>query len=233
MSGPAFEADAATLGHEVKGERWMDAAAPTATITQPYTEERLATPSIGPAPAPQAHAVDLGLGTFFRSGVASGGVIGLSPFVTDELGREVLVRIAASVGQPAQGGLHMTWVAGRLDTCSEMLGNYAAGSGLRLDLCGGADVGATFIGANEASAAQSLPFIDVGPSLDLRAETGPHAAVLLRAALGLSVARDTFVDQTGAVYEPPLVNLDLEIALSWSLQGEPSAPLVATAAHAR
>jgi hypothetical protein len=211
----------------------MDAAPPTATITPRYAEERPATPSIEPAPSPEAHAVELGMGTFLRSGVASGGVVGLSPLVTDELGREVFVRIAASVGQPAQGGLHLTWVAGRLDTCSEMLGNYAAGSGLRLDLCGGADVGATFIGATKANVAQSLPFVDIGPSVDLRAETGPHAALLLRAALGLSVARDTFVDETGAAYQPPLVDLDLEIALSWSLPGEPSGPLVAAAARKR
>ena len=71
--------------------------------------------------------------------------MGFSPFVTDELGRDIFVRIAAYLGQAPEGGMHLTWVAGRLDTCSELLGNYAAGSGLRLDLCGGADVGATFI----------------------------------------------------------------------------------------
>lgn len=199
----------------------MDADAPIPIVRPQYAEDHATADSTGPAPVPQAHAVDLGLATFLRSGVASGGVIGLSPFVAGDLGRDIFVRVAGSIGQPAEGGLHFTWLAGRLDTCSEALGNYATGSGLRLDLCGGADVGATFIGSNEASRAQSLPFIDIGPSADLRAETGAHAAVLLRAALGLSVARDTFVDQTGAAYEPPLLNLDLEIALSWSLSGDP------------
>ena len=207
----------------------MDAAVTAATIQPQVAEGRPSAASIGSAPVPPAHAVDLGMATFLRTGIASGGVIGLSPFVADELGRNVFVRIAAAVGQPAQGGLHLTWVSGRLDTCSEMLGNYASGSGVRLDLCGGADVGAAFIGSNEASPAQSLPILDIGPSLDLRAETGPHAALLLRAAFGLNVDRDTFVDQTGTSSEPPLANLDLEIALSWSLSSEPSASLAAAA----
>jgi hypothetical protein len=198
----------------------MDANAPHAIVHPQYAEDRAQADSTGSAPAAQAHAVDVGLATFFRSGVASGGVIGLSPFVADELGRDVFVRVAGSIGQPAQGGLHFTWVAGRLDTCSEALGNYPTGSALRLDLCGGADVGATFIGSSAATPAQSLPFIDIGPSVDLRAETGPHAALLLRAAFGLSVARGTFVDETGAAYKPPLANLDLEIALSWNLSGD-------------
>jgi hypothetical protein len=207
----------------------MDSAAAPATIQPQVNEDRPSAASIGSAPVPQAHAVDLGMATFLRTGIASGGVIGLSPFVAYELGRDVFVRIAAAVGQPAQGGLHLTWVAGRLDTCSETLGNYASGSGVRLDLCGGADVGAAFIGSNEASPAQSLPIVNLGPSVDLRAETGPHAALLLRAAFGLNVARDTFVDQTGTSNEPPLANLDLEIALSWTLSSEPSVPLAAAA----
>jgi hypothetical protein len=205
----------------------MDAAAPPAAIAPPSEASRPAA-SFEPEPAPPARAVDLGIATFLRSGIASSGVVGLAPFVTDELGREIFVRIAAYLGQAPEGGMHLTWVAGRLDTCSESLGNYAAGSGLRLDLCGGADVGATFIPSVAGNPAQSLPFVDVGPSADLRAEMGPSAALLLRAGAGLSIARDLFVDSTGATYQPPLVTLDLEIALSWTLPGSaPRAPLAA------
>jgi hypothetical protein len=208
----------------------MDAAAPPVTITQPSDEGRPAAPwtSADESSRP-AHAVDVGIASFFRSGVASGGVVGLSPFVTDELGREVFLRMAAAIGQPTESGLHMTWVAGRLDTCSETLGNYAPGSGIRLDLCGGASVGAAFIGTSAASPPQSVPLIDVGPSVDLRAEIGPHAALLLRGAFGIAIARDQFVDQTGATYEVPLANVDLQVALSWTLSsGAPDAPLTAS-----
>ncbi len=211
----------------------MDAAAPPAIVERQEQERSTATP-VDSEPGPRAHAVDLGVATFFRSGVASSGVVGLSPFVTDELGRDVFVRIAAFVGQAPANGVQLTWVAGRLDTCSEMFGNYAEGSGLRLDLCGGADVGASLIAASSESAAQSLPYIDIGPSVDLRAEVGPSAAVLLRGSAGLSIARDLIVDPTGATYQPPLVTFDLEVAFSWTFaSGHPTPRLAAATSMAR
>jgi hypothetical protein len=200
----------------------MDAIVPPAAVVEPQAEERPAAAPPESEPAPRAHAVDLGVGTFILSGVATGGVVGFSPFVTDELGRDVFVRIAASVGQGPASGLHLTWVTGRLDICSESLGNYAEGAGLRLDLCGGADAGATFIASGPGTPAQSPPFIDIGPSVDLRAEVGPSAAVLLRVAAGLSIARDMFVDSTGATYEPPLATINVELAFSWTVPSGPS-----------
>lgn len=212
----------------------MDAVPPPAAIVEHQEQEQPGAPAPEPEPPTRAHAVDLGVGTFLLSGVASGGVVGFSPFVSDELGRNVFVRIAAAVGQGPATGLHLTWVAGRLDTCSETLGNYAEGSGLRLDLCGGADVGGTFIASGSVAPAQTLPFLDVGPSADLRAEVGASAAIVLRAAVGLSIARDLFVDATGATYQPPLATVNLEIAFSWTLPTGPSKhPLVVAASKPR
>ena len=79
----------------------MDAAAPPAIVERQEQERSTATP-VDSETGPRAHAVDLGVATFFRSGVASSGVVGLSPFVTDELGRDVFVRIAASWGRRPQ-----------------------------------------------------------------------------------------------------------------------------------
>jgi hypothetical protein len=212
----------------------MDAAAPPTAVIESHEQDGRAAASVEPQAAPQAHAVDLGLAYFLRAGIASSGVVGLSPFVTDELGRDVFLRIAASVGQAPASGLHLTWVAGRLDTCAETTGNYARGSGLRLDLCGGADVGGTFIAPVGPTPAQSQPFIDIGPSVDLRAEMGPSAAFLLRASAGLSIARDAFVDATGATFQPPLATVDIEVALSWTLPGsQPRYPLNAASASSR
>jgi len=208
----------------------MDAAIPPTPIIDSDAADRPVASLEAEAP-PEAHAVDLGIATFLRSGVASSGVVGFSPFVTDELGRDVFVRIAGFLGEAPESGLRLTWAAGRLDTCSETAGNYASGSGLRLDLCGGADVGATLIAATAAGPGQSLPFVDIGPSVDLRADVGPNAALLLRASAGLSVARDAFVDSTGASYQPPLATFDLEIALSWTLPE--GSPRPARAAQAR
>jgi hypothetical protein len=206
----------------------MDAAPPPTIVAEPETQVRTVAE---PDEPPRAHAVDLGFATFLKSGIADSGVTGISPFVTDELGRDVLVRIAVSVGQAPASGLHLTWLAGRLDTCWANSGNYAVGSGLRFDLCGGADIGSTFIPSTTASAPQTLPFIDIGPSFDLRAELGPNAAFLLRTGAGVNVARDSFVDSTGASFQPPLFTLDVEVALSWTLSS--SGPRRVLAASAR
>jgi hypothetical protein len=209
----------------------MDAAPPPPIVIESDTQARPPASPIEPDEAPRAHAVDLGIATFLRSGIASSGVTGISPFVAAELGRDVFVRLAASVGQAPANGLHLTWLAGRLDTCSEMAGNYAAGSGLRFDLCGGADVGATFIPSSAGSGPlQTLPFVDIGPSFDLRAELGESAAILLRAGAGISIARDSFMDASGESFQPPLLSLDVEIALSWTVPArELRAPHTASA----
>jgi hypothetical protein len=194
----------------------MDAAPPPPIVAEPQTQMRV-TAASEPDEPHRAHAVDLGFATFLKSGIADSGVTGISPFVTSEVGRDIFVRVAASVGQAPASGLHLTWVAGRVDTCSANAGNYAVGSGLRFDLCGGADVGATLIPSTAASPPQTLPFVDVGPSVDLRAELGPSAAFLLRVGAGVNVARASFVDSTGASFQPPLFTLDVEVALSWAL----------------
>ena len=219
----------------------MDATTPPVTITQPSRRGTHGTCPRGPAPRRpartiphgQAHAVDVGIASFFRSGVASGGVVGLSPFVTDELragGVPAGWRLPSG-SLPNAGCPHDVVVRRPASARAQgALGNYAPGSGIRLDLCGGASVGASFIGTSAASPAQSVPLIDLGPSVDLRAEIGPHAALLLRGAFGIAIARDQFVDQTGATYEVPLANVDLQVALSWTLSGgAPDAPLTASA----
>jgi hypothetical protein len=206
----------------------MDAAPPPPIVIASDAQVPRPPSPIEPDEVPRAHAVDLGLATFLKSGIAASGVTGISPFVAAELGRDVLVRLAASVGQAPDSGLHLTWVAGRLDTCSEMAGNYAAGSGLRFDLCGGADAGATLVSAADGSPLQTLPFVDVGPSFDLRAELGESAAILLRAGAGINIARNSFQDASGTSFQPPLLTLDVEVALSWTLPGsEPRAPRIA------
>ncbi len=207
----------------------MDAAPPPTIVAQPDTLQRSAASPIEPDERPRAHAVDLGVATFLKSGIAASGVTGVSPFVAAELGRDILLRVAGAMGQPPASDLHFTWLAGRLDICSETHGNYAAGSGLRFDLCGGADVGATIILSTTASPTQTLPFVDVGPSVDLRAELGPSAAFLVRVGAGINIARNSFVDFNGENLQPPLATIDVELALSWTLPGQSRTSLSASA----
>ncbi len=168
-----------------------------------------------------ASGVEFGVGGFLHSGIAESGVAGFSPFVTDPIGDNVFLRMALEVGKAPSSGLQMLWLAGRLDACWATSGNYSSGGGMRLDLCGGADAGATLVsagtGGDPPATEQTLLYVDVGPTVDLRAEIGEAAAVTLRFGLGLNIARDSFVDGSGDSTQPPIVALHFELDLSWLL----------------
>jgi hypothetical protein len=173
-------------------------------------------------PHREVRPVEIGAGTFMVSGVGQSGVLGLSSFVTDGLGRGTFLRLAFGIAESQASTPRTTWAAGRIDICSGIPGNYADGSGLRLDLCGGADVGLTHIapreGADAPAPSQTFPYVDVGPSAALRAELGFYAAFSLRASVGISVARDSFVDSNGNLVQPPPGSASLELDFSWRLR---------------
>jgi hypothetical protein len=175
----------------------------------------------GPRPrAPDAPPVEVGGAAFLLAGVGPGGVVGLSAFVADPLSADVSLRISASVGRAPDSYLSTTWAGARLDSCYAVAGNYAAGQGLRLGLCGGFDVGVTAIGAGSRPGepdGQTLPFVDLGPSVELGAELGPRATVLLRAALGLNIARGTFTDASGTQVVASAGTERAEVGFSWKL----------------
>jgi hypothetical protein len=161
---------------------------------------------------------DLGATTFLLSGIGTSGVQGLGVFFDDPLSTDVVVRVGLGAGKSLEGDLPTTWLGGRLDTCWIAAGNYAAGQGLVFGLCGGADVGATLFGGAEGRASQTLPFIAVGPTVELGAELGARATLLLRAGVGLSIARDSFVDGSGERTDPSLGIERAEVGLSWKLE---------------
>jgi hypothetical protein len=170
----------------------------------------------------EARPVEIGVGTFIVSGVGQSGVLGLAPFVTDGLGQDTFLRLSIGVGESQANTPRTTWAAGRIDICSGIPGNYPDGIGLRLDLCGGADVGLTHIGPRQQgdapSSSQTFPYVDVGPSAALRAELGLHAAFSLRGSLGINIARDSFVDATGTLVQPPPGSASLELDVSWKIR---------------
>jgi len=172
--------------------------------------------------SPPRRPVEFGVGTFMMTGIGSGGVMGLAPFITDGLGKTVFLRLSIGIAESETNLPRTTWAAGRVDLCSGIPGNYPDGSGLRLDLCGGADVGVTHLASAEENGAlapaQTFPYVGLGPSADLRAELGARAALSLRGSLGLNVARDPFVDGTGTLVQPPPGSARIELDLSWKLE---------------
>jgi hypothetical protein len=146
----------------------------------------------------------------------------MSPFVIGGLGEDGVLRLAISVGESPGTVERSTWTATRLDGCLRLPGNYRSSQGLQLDLCAGSDVGFSRIApatsADGPHVAQTLPYVDFGPSADLRGEIGSRLTVSLRGALGLNLVRDGFLGSAGERVDPPLGSSRLELAFSWRLQ---------------
>jgi hypothetical protein len=152
------------------------------------------------------------------AGGGSGGYVGLAPFLVDDVGQAVFLRPSAAFGVSMATNLPSTLAAARLDTCMRLPGRYAVRGGLQLDLCGGADVGFSYVSSGTQpgtpATGQTLPYVDLGPSVDLRAEAGT-VAVTLRGVAGVNVARQGFDDVTGARVDMPSLSWRLEVDFSW------------------
>ena len=164
--------------------------------------------------------LELGAGVFLMTGTGGGALAGPVAFVVIEAGSGVFLRPSLGFGQsltslPPSDVKSATWGAGRLDACLRMPGLYARRRGMQLDLCGGADVGMTHI---EALQGTNLPFLALGPSLDLRGELGGRLSAVLRMVAGLEVIRDSFTDLSGNPEQPPLASGRLELAFSWDVR---------------
>jgi hypothetical protein len=139
---------------------------------------------------------------------------GASPYAIFEAGRGVFLRPALFLGQSLTAinsppVLDAVWVAGRFDTCLRLPGLYKQDQGIQLDLCGGADFGVLDDNTDDAL----LPFVSVGPSLDLRGELGSSLSASIRGVTGINLTSET----VGPVYQP-LWSGRLELAFSWKVK---------------
>jgi hypothetical protein len=154
--------------------------------------------------------------------VAANGVVGLSAFVNDSLSTDVFVRFSAAGGSSPSADLSTTLAAGRIDVCYAFTGNYARGQGMRFGACWGADAGGLWIGAGsqqgEPQKSQSMAFVDLGPSVELGAEVGPEVTIVLRAGVGINLARDAYISADGTRTDPSLANQRAEIGFAWKLR---------------
>jgi hypothetical protein len=155
-------------------------------------------------------------------GGSAGSYAGVSPFVVAGMGQGVLVRPSIALGQSLTPDVRSTLGAARIDTCIRVPGLYATGSGMQLDLCGGLDAGLSYVVSGNLpgtpAKSQTLPYLGIGPSLDLRAEIG-RAAVTLRVVASVDLAREGFTDVTGTRVDAPVLPIRLELGFSWDLHG--------------
>jgi hypothetical protein len=172
-------------------------------------------------------ALEFGIAGLLLSGGGVGSYLGASPFLVAELSHGVLLRPSIGFGQSLAPQIRSSWGAARFDTCLRIEGNYSAGSGMQLDLCGGLDAGLSYVASGtrpgEPTTGQTLPFVSIGPSVDLRSELG-SAAVTLRVAVGADVAARGYTDVTGERLAIPPFPVRLEIGFSWDAHSTPSQP---------
>ncbi len=163
-----------------------------------------------------SRALEVGLSGFLMTGTGAGAMAGPSPFLYIEVGHGIFLRPSLAFGQTVTSlppsEIRGAWIGSRMDTCLRLPGLYSTRTGMQLDMCGGGDVGATFLDSG-----QSFPFLSLGPSLDLRGELGSNLAVALRGVVGVNLVRGTFVDND-VHYEVPSWAGRIELAFSWSLR---------------
>jgi hypothetical protein len=168
----------------------------------------------------EGRSLELGVGVFLMTGALGGAVAGPTAFVVIEAGHGLFLRPSLAFGEsltslPPSDVKASTWAAGRFDTCVRVPGLYTRHHGMQLDLCGGTDVGMTAI---DSGAGTTLPYWDIGPSINLRGELGGQLAAALRAVGGLDLLRGSFTDTKGSVEQVPIANVRLELAFSWDMR---------------
>ena len=213
---------------------------PASTAAQPTSELATATQPAAPEETPQAtptsaeeqtalsaplapgerasrhddgHSFEVGAGGFLMTGTGGGVLLGATPFVLVELTREVFLRPALLFGAslPATDSVSVILAGGRLDGCLRVTGLYTNFHGIQLDVCGGTDVAAVNSPAVNSNAGGSVPYVAIGPSLDLRGELGGDFAVILRGLGSVNLV------EQDSIHTPQWAGR-AELAFSWRLR---------------
>ncbi|HEX3769427.1 MAG TPA: hypothetical protein VHV30_01120 [Polyangiaceae bacterium] len=188
------------------------------------------TDSLWPAPQPQepppaehdwylhhdnnTRDVELGAAGFLMTGAGAGAMAGVSPYLTLETGHGLFLRPSLAVGEAVSAlntppVVHALWWDARFDACLRLPGLYSTNQGIQLDLCGGTDLGAL----RDSTDSRTVPYISLGPSLDLRGELGSLLSATLRGIAGVNVRTDA-----AWVSYQPLWSGRVELALSWKVK---------------
>ena len=215
----------ASLVLEQEGAR--DRARPVATPRQ--VADVQSTDVLWPAPEPvqkppaerdwylhhdDSRDVELGISGLLMAGAGAGAMAGASPYAIVEAGHGIFLRPALAFAEalPALNTppvVQALWLAARFDTCLRLPGLYTRNQGMQLDMCGGADVGLL----DDVTDDHTIPYVSLGPSIDLRGELGSFLSATIRGVAGVNVTSQT----SGDVFQP-LWSGRLELAFSWKVE---------------
>jgi hypothetical protein len=173
----------------------------------PSADDKLDADRESAARRDEGRTIEIGAGAFLMSGTGGGLASGVTPFMLIEVDKGVFLRPALVFAQSLpSSGPDVSLVATRNDGCWRVTGLYTSRNGMQLDLCGGFDLG--FVRATK-----TMPYLGIGPSLDLRGELGGNLAVLLRGLVDVNALQGQ-----GDSLDNPLWAGRVELALSWRLR---------------
>ncbi len=140
---------------------------------------------------------EVGTLLFLRNGAAaSGGMFGVSPFVTVSFAEKWVVRPSIMYGtstsrvpRDASNNENLSSLGARLDVCRRLPGNYIDHRGIEFDACMGAD--ATHVWSDRASVVRA----STGPSAVLRGELGYNFGLEIRTMVGVNLNRSALGGQ--------------------------------------
>ena len=163
------------------------------------------------APVPR-RTVELGTMVYLRNGLMrTGGVAGLSPFLTVELTPSWVLSPSLFYGRATESagttdtsdGVVVSHLGTRTDFCRRVPGNYIERRGVEADLCVGVEAGIVTPSKGTSTNAR----VGTGPSVNMRGELGGGVALEIRGLLGANLLQF-------AAEQTPLVFASAEIGVS-------------------
>jgi hypothetical protein len=194
---------------------------PEAPPTEPPPEKPSPESEFFLAHSKEERDLEVGAASLAMSGTGTGMIAGGTIFEISEVGGGWFLRpslgLGRSVTQIVAGdpGAYATFGAGRFDACKRIPGNYLDQRGLQLDICLGPEVGFLHFDPTAGLAAQTLPLLALGPSINFRGELGNALSVLVRGVADVNFLATTTAD--GLVSEALLI-ARAEVGLSWRLR---------------
>ena len=169
------------------------------------------TEGANPSSAKAEHALEVGSMAYVRNGMlATGGMVGVSPFVAVELANAWVLRPSVAFGRATQGAVGMSHVGGRTDLCRRIPGNYTERRGIEADLCAGIEAGVVTSQASQTMRGDSVGRAGIGPAATLRGELAAGVALEVRGLVGANFIQSALLGQA----EAPLVFASAELGVS-------------------
>jgi hypothetical protein len=179
--------------------------------TYPDPDTVSSTEGAHPIAPTQERALEIGSMLYVRNGIlATGGMVGVSPFVAVELANAWVLRPSLAFGRSTEGAVGMSHVGARADVCRRIPGNYTERRGIEADLCAGFETGVVTSQASQTTPGDTVGRAGLGPAATLRGELAGGVALEVRGLVGANFIQSALLGQA----EAPLVFAAAELGVS-------------------